>query len=269
MLLGGNIKHCALSEAWLPSSRRGQTGSQGSDSNTAKTACARGRPGGQRRGRGGGGAAPVSSRIGPRAASAPAPHWPSACGAGPPPAPRSSSGPEPAEPAESQPREGPGRVRCPPPRRVPRSWVLSARAAGGLSVRERPGPIQWPLSAGPFVQGAATSCGAGLGQEGGNSPSRGPDDEAAPAWGQRRWPPTWGALGLGFRARGGSEAGLSSALSSGRQPSAEWASEQCVPSLGGHGGDPVELGRAAGGGRSLSLGVPLPACPLPLNPSRG
>lgn len=35
---------------------------------------------------------PVSSRIGPREAGAPAPHWPSACGVGPPPAQRSSSG---------------------------------------------------------------------------------------------------------------------------------------------------------------------------------
>ena len=47
-----------------------------------------------------------------------------------------------------------------------RGAVLSVRAAGGLSVRERPGPIQWPLSAGPFVQEAATSCGAGLGRAG-------------------------------------------------------------------------------------------------------
>ena len=56
-------------------------------------------------------------------------------------------------------------ARGPGARRV-RGVVLSARAAGGLSVRERPGPIQWPLSAGPFVQEAATSCGAGLGRAG-------------------------------------------------------------------------------------------------------
>lgn len=44
---------------------------------------------------------------------------------------------------------------CPGARGV-RGAVLSVRAAGGLSVRERPGPPQWLLSAGPFVQEAAT-----------------------------------------------------------------------------------------------------------------
>lgn len=59
---------------------------------------------------------------------------------------------------------GPGRASVPAPGAAERA--LSARAAGGPSVRERPGPIQWPLSAGPFVREAAASCGAGLGGEG-------------------------------------------------------------------------------------------------------
>lgn len=40
----------------------------------------------------------------------------------------------------------------------PARRLLSARASGSLSPHERPSPIQWPLSAGPFVQEAATSC---------------------------------------------------------------------------------------------------------------
>lgn len=40
----------------------------------------------------------------------------------------------------------------------PARGLLSAWASGGLSPHERPSPIQWPLSAGPFVQEAATSC---------------------------------------------------------------------------------------------------------------
>lgn len=199
MFYGGNIKHRALSEAWLHSPRKGQTGGPVSGSNTGQTACARGKPGGQGCGRGGGGAAPVSSRIGPPAAGAPARlpigRQPAARDGRQPRA--AAAGPEPGEPAESPPRAGPGRSGRPPPRRVPRSGVLSARAAGGLSVRERPGPIQWPLSAGPFVQEAATSCGAGLEQAGGNAPSRGPDAEAAPAWGQRRRPPPGAPWGWG------------------------------------------------------------------------
>ena len=125
-----------------------------------------------------------------------------------------------------------------------RSWVLSARAAGGLSVRERPGPIQWPLSAGLFVQEAATSCGAGPGQAGGNAPSRGLDSEAAPAWGQKRWPPpptpplAMGRPGLG--AGQGAKLGQPSPLrwSGVSVPAAEQADGH-VPSCGVPDGDPV------------------------------
>lgn len=130
--------------------------------------------------RGGGAAPALSSRIGP---ARPA-------GAGRPPI-----GPQPEGRGRRQPRApaarpGAGRARgrraagCSDragragrarregragrqsPRRAPRRGALSAGAAGGPSVRERPGPIQWPLSAGPFVREAATSCGAGLGRGG-------------------------------------------------------------------------------------------------------
>lgn len=55
----------------------------------------------------------------------------------------------------------------------PARRLLSARASGGLSPHERPSPIQWPLSAGPFVQEAATSCRTekGVGGRAGMSPS--------------------------------------------------------------------------------------------------
>lgn len=84
VISGGNIRHHALSNAWLHSRRRGQAGGQGSDSTPRK-------PRALEAGRGPGalpkteaglvrraGPLPVSSWIGPRVAGAPAPHWPSA-----------------------------------------------------------------------------------------------------------------------------------------------------------------------------------------------
>ncbi|XP_019494830.1 PREDICTED: uncharacterized protein LOC109381055 [Hipposideros armiger] len=256
MFYVGNVKHRALSEAWLHPPRKGQTGGPVSGSNTGQTACARGKPGA--RGVAGAGAEPPQRAPGlvleRPARRLPIGRQPAARDGRQPRA--AAAGPEPGEPAESPPRAGPGRSGRPPPRRVPRSGVLSARAAGGLSVRERPGPIQWPLSAGPFVQEAATSCGAGLEQAGGNAPSRGPDAEAAPAWGQRRRPAPGAPWGWGSEPEEGAALGsLSSALSSECLPWAQRALRQWAPSWGATVGIPSSWGRAAeGGGRSSGGG---------------
>lgn len=193
LMLFGENKHLALPNAWLHLWRQGQAGDQGSKSDRSP-ARARGAARGPRRSGLRGGARLLGkakgrglSGSGRGARRHPIGRWLRA--------PAAAAGPALREPAEAGPR---------------RSWVLSARAAGGLSVRERPGPIQWPLSAGPFVQEAATSCGAWLGRAGGNAPSRAeartPD---APAWGQRPRPPPWSALGLGPapRAKQGAKLG--------------------------------------------------------------
>lgn len=71
----------------------------------------------------------------------------------------------------------PFRVLLGPARRL-----LSARASGGLSPHERPSPIQWPLSAGPFVQEAATSCRTEKGA-GGRKPKCGGQPCLVLSWG--------------------------------------------------------------------------------------
>lgn len=199
LMLFGENKHLALPNAWLHLWRQGQAGDQGSKSNRSPARpSARGRPGA----RGG-----VGYGVGPgcsarprggasRGAAAGRADTPLAAGCALRPRPRAPCSGSRRRPGREQGRAGPGRAG---PRPGPRrSWVLSARAAGGLSVRERPGPIQWPLSAGPFVQEAATSCGAWLGRAGGNAPSRAEArTPEAPAWGQRPRPPPWSALGLG------------------------------------------------------------------------
>ncbi|XP_069853856.1 collagen alpha-1(I) chain-like [Dipodomys merriami] len=67
-----------------------------------------------------------------------------------------------AEPRGGDPAgRGDGRA----PRRTPRGAPAALISAGSWR-RGRPGPIQWPLSAGPFVREAATSCRARLGAGG-------------------------------------------------------------------------------------------------------
>lgn len=112
-----------------------------------------------------------------------------------------------------------GRTRAPP--RVllgPACRVLSAQAAGGLSPHELPSPIQWPLSAGPFVQEAATSCRTEQGA-GGRKP------------------------------RFGGQPGLGSCLGGSSPSEACWVGEragmspgEAVVGAGFVGSDPIELG---------------------------
>lgn len=166
------------------------------------------------------------------------------------------------------PGRGPRRPRAPawgPGARGVRGAVLSARAAGGLSVRERPGPIQWPLSAGPFVQEAATSCGAGLGQAGRKRSELRPRRRGHPGPGSEVTAtcpgPPW-ALGRGFPSQTRGEAGLSSALSSG-SPCARLQGGRSSQNSRSQGrlmgavlmrSDPIELREGRGRGRRTTLG---------------